>query len=80
MEVNGKIVKSIRPMTENEKAEYLGKDNYFPYGNTLFCIELTDNSIIYPTFGCVQCMSSEKCLFNLVNNYNDNLRLSNKNH
>lgn len=66
MNINGKEVKSIRPMTEQEKEEYIGKDNYFPYGNTLFCIELTDNSIIYPKFACVKCMSSESCLFNLI--------------
>jgi hypothetical protein len=66
MEVNGVEVRHIRPMTEYEKDKYLGKDNYFPYGNTLFCIELVDNSIIYPTFGCIQCMSKEKCLFNYI--------------
>jgi hypothetical protein len=66
MEINNKSVKAIRPMTEEEKKKYIGKDNYFPYGNTLFCIELIDDSIIYPTFGCIKCMSVEKCLFNLI--------------
>ena len=66
MEVNGKEVKSIRPMTEEEKDKYIGNDNYFHFGNSLFCIELADNSIIYPTFACIQCMSAENCLINKI--------------
>jgi len=66
MEINGVEVRSIRPMTENEKEKYIGKDNYFPYGNTLFCVELTDNSIIYPNDKCINLMSCEKCLIHLI--------------
>lgn len=66
MEINSKEVKAIRPMTEEEKDKYIGCDNYFHYGNSIFCIELDDGSIVFPTFTCIKCMSNEKCLINLI--------------
>ncbi len=64
MKINDKEVKSIRPMTEDEKVKYIGKDNYFPYGNTLFCIEFDDGSVQFPIFECCKTMEHQKCLLN----------------
>jgi hypothetical protein len=64
MFINGKEIKSIRPMKKMEKKEYFNNDN-IP-DKEIFCIEFTDNSILYPKFDCVKCMESSKCLFTLA--------------
>jgi hypothetical protein len=64
MTINGKEIKTIRPMTDSEKIEYF--NNYNISDKQVFCIEFSDNSIIYPKFDCVQCMENSKCLFTLA--------------
>ena len=67
MNINGKEVKLIRPMTKQEKDELFTPDPIATFTGDLFCIELVDNSIIYPTFDCCECMIDCKCLFNIIN-------------
>ena len=64
MYINGKEIRSIRPMTKDEKTEYFNNNN-IPEKN-VFCIEFTDNSILYPKFECCKCMQNDKCLFTLA--------------
>jgi len=64
MEINNKLVKAIRPMTEEEKKEYLWNDNYFTNCNTIFCVEFDDGSVQFPIFDCCKTMEHQKCLLN----------------
>lgn len=67
MQINGKEVRLIRPMTQQEKHEIFLPDPLSTYSGDLFCIELVDNSIIYPTFDCCECMVDSRCLIQLIN-------------
>ena len=66
MFINGKEIKVIRPMNRTEKIDYF--NNYNISDKEVFCIEFSDNSIIYPKFDCIKCMESSNCLFTLAYN------------
>jgi hypothetical protein len=66
MIINGKEVKSIRPMTEDEVIEYTRNRDPLLSGKSIFCIEFVDNSILLPKFDCVKCMTNDQCLFSLI--------------
>ena len=64
MTINGKEIKSIRPMTEKEKKEYINDVNLTD--SIIFCIEFIDGNILLPKDKCINCMLEDKCLFTLV--------------
>ena len=67
MEINGKKIKSIRPMTDKEIEEYTRNRNAISSDKPIFCIEFEDGTILSPKIECVNCMQLDKCLFTLAN-------------
>lgn len=75
MEINNIGVINIRPMTEDEKHEYFeGIQEYMD--KDIFCIELENNTIIYPKDNCIKCMLESNCLLNLTINYYESTKHS----
>ena len=66
MNINGKEVKAIRPMTKDEIKEYSNVSEWMTIGNTIWCIELIDGSILLPRQNCINCMLHQDCLFSLI--------------
>jgi len=64
MYINGREIKSIRPMTEKEKKEYAYDMNLT--NSVIFCIEFIDGNILLPKDKCINCMQENKCLFTLA--------------
>lgn len=62
MNINGKEVKSIRLMTNQEKLEY---DADILLQN-IYCIEFIDESLLLPKRSCISCMINDQCLFSLI--------------
>lgn len=65
MLINNKEVKSIRPMTNEEKEEYTRNRSYI--NATIWCIEFLDGTLLLPKRNCITCMEREDCLFSLAN-------------
>jgi len=64
MNINGKEVKLVRPMTVSEKSEYFNDSKYLD--ENIFCIELEDSVVLLPKGNCVNCMEHKECLFSLI--------------
>jgi len=66
MEINNKKIKSIRPMTDDEKTKYTRNRDPLINNNNIFCIELDDGTIHFPYGNCLSCILENKCLFSLI--------------
>ena len=64
MFINGKEIKSIRPMTKKETKEYTNAINLT--NSPIFCIEFIDGTLLFPKTNCITCMLEDKCLFTLA--------------
>jgi hypothetical protein len=66
MNINGKEVKSIRPMTDKELEEYTRNRYFQSINKPIFCIEFINGSLLLPKNDCLTCMVNSNCLFSLV--------------
>jgi hypothetical protein len=64
MTINGKEIKTIRPMTKIEIFDYL--NGLYSTNSPIFCIEFIDGTVLSPKGECINCMSNNKCLFTLA--------------
>jgi hypothetical protein len=63
MEINGRKIKAIRPMTKDELDEYTRNRSSMFNKNPIFCIEFEDSTILLPHGNCLNCMQNNNCLF-----------------
>lgn len=67
MEIDGKEVKAIRPMTYDEYMSWVGDEFYYGGGGkNIFVIDFVDGTTLLPKSNCISCMRREECLFSLV--------------